>query len=79
MSLGRQSLPIKNAMPKQKQPVELTEATRREVFLSLVEAQDLRMTVLQSREKVSRRFHVTLRQVTKIEHEGLANEWPPLG
>jgi hypothetical protein len=51
----------------------------REVFLSLVEAQDRRMTVLEAREKVSRRFHVSLRQVTKIEHEGLANEWPPLG
>jgi hypothetical protein len=59
-------------------PAALPEATRREIFLALVQAQDGRLSVLASREKVSRHFRVTLRAIKRIEDEGLAGQWPPL-
>jgi hypothetical protein len=49
-----------------------------EVFLALVQAQDMAMTVAQSREAVARRFGVSERQVRRIEREGLDGDWPPL-
>jgi hypothetical protein len=58
--------------------VALTEERRREIFLALVECQDRRMTVPQSREEVSRRFEITTKEVEKIEREGLDKGWPPL-
>jgi hypothetical protein len=56
----------------------LTEERRKEIFLSLVDAQDHDMTVAQSREVIAERFGITEAQVRKIEREGLANKWPPL-
>ena len=55
----------------------LSESRRKEIFLSLVEAQDQKMTVEQSREMVAKRFGLSLSQVRKVEHEGLDNEWSP--
>jgi hypothetical protein len=48
------------------------------IFLALVDAQDRAMSVLQSRSVVAKQFHVSDRQVRRIEREGLDNEWPPL-
>jgi hypothetical protein len=49
-----------------------------EIFHALVDAQDQRMTVGQSRKVVSERFNVTEKQVRQIEQEGLDRQWPPL-
>jgi hypothetical protein len=56
----------------------LSETQRKEVFLALVDAQDQRMSVLQSRNVIAKRFRVSDRLVRRIEQEGLDNEWPPL-
>ena len=56
----------------------LSEARRKEIFLALVEAQDQRMGVFQSREFVANRFGVRPKEVIAIEKEGLDKEWPPL-
>ena len=57
----------------------LSQAERMEVFLALVEAQDLGMTVAQSRKAVAERFGIEEEQVRRIEREGLDGNWPPLG
>jgi hypothetical protein len=51
---------------------------RKEIFLALVEAQDQKVGLEQSRRLVSERFGVTEDQIREIEREGLDNEWPPL-
>lgn len=56
----------------------LSEAERKEVFLALVEAQDQKMEVADSRRAIAEKFGITENQVRRIEQEGLANEWPPL-
>jgi hypothetical protein len=56
----------------------LSKAQRMEVFLALVEAQDRKLTVLQSREDVARRFGITKARLARIEQEGLDAGWPPL-
>jgi hypothetical protein len=48
------------------------------MFLALVEAQDNRMTVAQSRKAVAERFGVSEKLVRQIEQEGLDATWPPL-
>jgi hypothetical protein len=50
-----------------------------EAFRALVEAQDAKMTVAQSRALVAERFGLTEHQVKRIEQEGMEAEWPPLG
>jgi DNA-directed RNA polymerase sigma subunit (sigma70/sigma32) len=52
---------------------------RMEMFLALVEAQDSRMSVAQSRKAISQRFGVSEQRVRQIEREGLDGNWPPLG
>jgi hypothetical protein len=52
---------------------------RMEVFLALVEAQDGKMTVPQSRKATAERFGLSEQQVRRIEREGLDGDWPPLG
>ncbi|HXG10498.1 MAG TPA: hypothetical protein VNK04_12115 [Gemmataceae bacterium] len=54
------------------------EARRKEIFLALVEAQDQRMSVSQSREFISQRYGISERQIREIEEEGLEQQWPPL-
>jgi hypothetical protein len=57
---------------------DLSEERRREAFLTLVQAQDGGSSVLQSRADVARWFHIPVKQVRKIEREGIENGWPPL-
>jgi len=54
------------------------EDRRREVFRALVEAQDGRVSVSESRRAVARRFGLSDNAVRAIEDEGLTNNWPPL-
>ena len=56
----------------------IPEETRRAIFIALVEAQDKKLSVSQSLEKVSKQFSITRQQVQAIEQEGLDNDWPPL-
>jgi hypothetical protein len=66
-------------MIQEKEQVELSEARRKEIFLALVNAQDHRMEVAQSRRFIVFRFKVSESLVRQIEREGLDNKWPPLG
>ncbi len=54
------------------------EARRKEIFMALVEAQDLGEGVAHSRKVVAERFGLSESQVKMIEEEGLDHEWPPL-
>ena len=56
----------------------LSEPRRREIFLALVDAQDRKMGVLESRRWIAKRFRVSDRQIRRIECEGLDSQWPPL-
>ena len=62
-------------MPSKPQPPTLPEETRREIFLALVEAQDRRVSVPESREEVARQFGVSEEQVRQIEREGIDGDW----
>jgi hypothetical protein len=56
----------------------ITVAERRAIFQALVRAQDAGQSVGESRQAVSKRFHVTEYTLRKIEDEGIARQWPPL-
>jgi hypothetical protein len=56
----------------------LSEEERREVFFTLVDAQDHEMDVAQSRQHVAARYGVSQEQIREIEREGLDYRWPPL-
>ena len=58
---------------------QLSEDRRKELFLSLVDAQDHEMSVAQSRTLMAERFGVNESQVRQIEREGIELGWPPLG
>ena len=63
----------------QKTEVELPEERRKEIFLALVEAQDLHeFSVPQSRKLIAERFSISEAEVRQIEREGLDQIWPPL-
>ena len=66
-------------MPKKEDGRFLPAAERKAIFLALVEAQDARMGVGQSRKEIARRFGISDRQLGRIEEEGIDAEWPPLG
>lgn len=51
---------------------------RREIFLALVEAQDRRIPVPESRAEIARQFRLNRDQLEAIEQEGVDNGWPPL-
>ncbi len=57
----------------------LPEYTRKKVFRALVSAQDLKISVAESRKLMVERFKVTDGEVRQIETEGVENQWPPLG
>jgi 2-hydroxychromene-2-carboxylate isomerase len=57
---------------------ELAETHRKEIFQALVEAQDQKMSVPQSRQAVAERFGISQKHLVAIEREGLDKEWPPL-
>jgi hypothetical protein len=65
-------------MPNDRAEKTISEERRKEIFSALVEAQDQKMTVAQSRKEVAKRFGLSESQVRRIEQEGLDNEWPPL-
>ena len=56
----------------------LPDARRREIFRLLVTAQDLEMTVAESRHMLVNMWGLSEVQVIQIEREGLACKWPPL-
>ena len=55
-----------------------SEAQRKQVFLALVQAQDRKLSVAQSRQEVAGQFGVSEARVQQVEQEGLEKEWPPL-
>jgi hypothetical protein len=60
-------------------PQDEDTARRREVFAALVEAQDGQMSVAASRRAVAERFGLSEAEVLRVEREGIAGQWPPLG
>ena len=56
----------------------LSETRRKDIFLALVDAQDQKVAVAESRKLMIDRFHVTERDVRQIEREGMEKQWPPL-
>lgn len=60
------------------QHTNFTEERRKEIFRTLVEAQDQDMGVEQSRRVVAQQFDLTEAEVRRIEREGLDGMWPPL-
>lgn len=65
-------------MPRRDILDNLPEDRRKEIFQALVEAQDRRLSVAQSRQVVSEQFGVTKRQLEAIEEQGIDLQWPPL-
>jgi hypothetical protein len=65
-------------MPKKEVEKFLPTAERQAIFLALVEAQDGKMGVVQSRKEIAERFGISDRQLKRIEEEGIEGEWPPL-
>jgi ribosome recycling factor len=51
---------------------------RKEIFKALVEAQDQRLNVRQSRKVVSDQYGISEKLIKQIEDEGIDEEWPPL-
>ena len=57
----------------------LTLQQRREIFRSLVDAQDLNtMSVSESRQSIIKQYKITDAQLRQIEEEGSDRDWPPL-
>ena len=65
-------------MPVHHAEESLPEPRRKEIFQALVEAQDRRVGVSQSRRLVAQQFGVSESQIRDIEQEGLDGQWPPL-
>jgi hypothetical protein len=65
-------------MPQRPLASWLSESQRKEIFAALVTAQDLQMTVAESRRMVCEQFGLTVEQVRQIEREGMDRGWPPL-
>jgi hypothetical protein len=57
---------------------DLSEARRRDAFRLLVLAQDMQMSVEESRMMVSEQYGLDEDRIRLIEREGLAGQWPPL-
>jgi hypothetical protein len=51
---------------------------RKEIFAALVEVQDRRMGVAESRLTVANRFGVSVQEIRQIESEAVEQNWPPL-
>jgi hypothetical protein len=56
----------------------LSETSRQEIFLALVDAQDHDLSVAHSRQLIAERFGISENEVRHIEREGLERQWPPL-
>ncbi len=61
---------------KDKEP--LSEPCRKKIFLALVNAQDQKLAVAQSRKLMAERFGITESELLQIELEGIESGWPPL-
>jgi len=59
-------------------PGAIPEDRRKEAFKALVEAQDRRVSVPDSRKEVASRYDMTEADVKAIEREGVEKGWPPL-
>jgi hypothetical protein len=59
-------------------PAAIPEDRRKEAFRALVEAQDRRLSVPDSRREVATRYEITEADVKAIEREGVEKGWPPL-
>jgi hypothetical protein len=70
--------PEGRTMPQRPLGSWLSESQRKEIFAALVAAQDLQMTVAESRRMVCEQFGLTEEQVRQIEREGMDRGWPPL-
>jgi hypothetical protein len=66
------------AMPHHLTDQPLSLEKRKQVFLALVDAQDRRLTVAESRRITAEDFNLTEDEIRQIEEEGLNEEWPPL-
>ena len=56
----------------------LTVAERKQVFASLVAAQDAGESVAQSVQHMAQQFEINEATVRQIEQEGIDRQWPPL-
>jgi hypothetical protein len=66
-------------MPQHEPADDLSEERRKEIFLALVDAQDLHeFTAAQARQLIGQRFGLSEAQVRNIEREGEDRLWPPL-
>jgi hypothetical protein len=65
-------------MTQDKTDEMLSDTRRKEIFLALVDAQDQKMDVTESRKLMAERFGVTASEIRQIEREGMDNQWPPL-
>lgn len=59
-------------------PGAIPEDRRKEAFRALVEAQDRKLSVSDSRREIASRYDMTEADVKAIEREGLEKGWPPL-
>ena len=66
-------------MPQHEADKPLSQEQRLAIFLALVEAQDGRMTVPQSRKAVAEPVGVTEQPVRRVQREALDGDWPPVG
>jgi hypothetical protein len=48
------------------------------IFKALVEAQDQKLNVRQSRKAVADEYGISEKLIKQIEDEGIDHEWPPL-
>jgi hypothetical protein len=70
--------PTKERVMQNDNPEPVSKSRRMEIFRALVDAQDQRVSVLQSRAIIAKRFDIDTRQLKSIEQEGIDNDWPPL-
>ena len=57
---------------------DVPEERRMEAFRALVEAQDRRLSVADSRAEIARQYDLSEADVKAIEREGVEKGWPPL-
>ena len=57
---------------------QISEDQRKEVFLALVDAQDHKLDVAESRRLIAQRFGLSESLIRQIEREGIDSQWPPL-
>jgi hypothetical protein len=57
---------------------EMRENRRKMIFRAIVNAQDQKLSVIESRRLIAKRYGLTESQIRRIEQEGLDRQWPPL-